>query len=214
MKKQILIMMLISFTLAGFSQTAKDLFNVSDVKISWLGIDFSHVKLIGDFSDFAGAGEKSTVQIRDKYFPQWNHLILSESNKYDLRGMLRKGDLFYDIGMIMDLNARTSIENMETYNVPDYRKEDIEGFVKGYDLNGKEGIGVLFVAECLNKNFTEAYFHFVAINMHTKEVLVHERLRGVPRGFGLRNYWAGAVYNIIKDIRNTHYQTWKRQYTQ
>ena len=56
MKKLCLLFLLLSC--AGNSQTVNDLFHESDVKITWLGIDFSHVKLIGDFAEFFEAGEK------------------------------------------------------------------------------------------------------------------------------------------------------------
>jgi hypothetical protein len=212
MKKQFITLLLLLITVMGNAQTAKDLFNPSNVKISWLGIDFSHVKVIGDFSQFSGAGETSTVQIRDVYFPAWNNLILAEPEKYDIKGMLRKGDIFNDIDMLMILNSTTAIENMESYNTPNYTDKDIEGFVSAYNTQDKEGIGILFLAEDLNKSANEAHFHFIAINMKTKEILVHERLRGEPKGFGLRNYWAGSMYAIIKEIKTVRYKVWAGQY--
>ncbi len=213
MKKYVIAVFLVSGFLTGFAQTARDLFRESNVKISWLGIDFSHVKLIGDFSEFAGAGERSTAQIRDKYFPQWNYLVLAEQSKYDIKGMLRKGDIYYDIDMINELNSRAPLENMEAHNNPNYKPEDIERFIKEYNLEGKEGIGIVFIAECLNKFANEAYIHFVAIDMTTMSILIHERIRGVPRGIGLRNFWAGAVYNVIKDIRSKYYNIWRKRYS-
>lgn len=192
-----------------YSQNREDLFSSNDVKISWLGIDFSHVQLIGDFSQFFSAGEKSTVQIRDEFFPKWNDLILSEPEKYDIKGMLRKGNINYDINMIMEINSKSALEDMESYNTPNYTIDSIKSIVATYDIKNKNGIGILFIAESLNKNSEEAYFHFVALNMVTKELLIHERLRGEPRGFGLRNYWAGAIYGIIKDIKKVHYKNWK-----
>jgi len=50
MKKHFIIILIFIISIAGISQTAKDLFNPNDLKVYWLGIDFSHVKLIGDFS--------------------------------------------------------------------------------------------------------------------------------------------------------------------
>jgi len=94
------------------AQTVSDLFRHSDVKISWLGVDFSHVKLIGNFAEFSDAGEKSTLQIRDKYFPNWNRLILDEPTRYDLKGMLRKDNLYIDIDDVTKLNAKTHLEEM------------------------------------------------------------------------------------------------------
>ena len=89
-----------------------DLFR-ADVQVTWLGIDFSHVKLIGNFSEFFDAGEKSTWQIRDVYFPRWNAIVLEEPAKYDIRGMLRKADIGYEMDMIAGINAQTPLEAME-----------------------------------------------------------------------------------------------------
>ena len=100
---------------------------------------------------------------------------------------------------------------MESYNTPNYSKKDIETFVSLYDTKEKSGIGILFLAESLNKSMKEAYYHFVAIDMKTKEILFHERLRGKPKGFGLRNYWAGSIYSVIKEIKNEWYKVWINQ---
>tara|TARA_B110000037_G_C17119218_1_gene505065 strand:+ start:3265 stop:3906 length:642 start_codon:yes stop_codon:yes gene_type:complete len=200
------------FSVIGTSQITKELFKPSDVEVSWLGIDFSHVKLIGEFSQFSSLGGGSAVQIRDQYFPSWNHLMLNEREKYDIKGMLRKGDINYDIDMLMSINSNAAIENMETYNTPHYTLDNIKSFITLYNTEDKEGIGILFIAESLNKSNIEAYFHFVAIDMKTKEILIHQRIRGLPRGFGLRNYWAGSIFNIIKDIEKVHYRNWKHKF--
>jgi hypothetical protein len=209
MKKLYLLFLLLPCAISGNSQTVNDLFQESDVKISWLGIDFSHVKLIGNFAEFFEAGEKSSWQIRDIYFPRWNYIILGEPEKYDIKGMLRKPDIWYDIDMIGDINARTSLDEIESYNAIKFTGEDIQSFVDQYNLEGKEGIGVLFIAECLNKNAEEAYYHFVAINMKNRNVLFHERLRGEPNGFGLRNYWANSIFTVIRNIREYYFGSWK-----
>jgi hypothetical protein len=193
----------------GNSQSLHDLFYPSDVKISWLGIDFSHVKLIGNFAEFFEVGTKSPWQIRDIYFPSWNGIILSEPQKYDIRGMLRKSDIWYDIDMIGEINARANVDDIESYNTYAFTDEDIQSFVDQYNLEGAEGIGVLFIAECLNKNALEAFYHFVAIDMKTGQVLFHERLRGEPSGFGFRNYWANSIYTVIRNIRDYYYFSWK-----
>lgn len=212
MKKLIILIVSLLSVVFAHSQTTRDLFSPADVQISWLGVDFSHVKLIGDFSQFGGAGEKDPVQIRDEYFPAWNRLFLNEPDKYDIKGMLRNDNIVYDIDMIFEINSIAPTGDMISYNAPDYSVDDIEAFVSVYDTEDKGGIGVLFLAECLNKIKKEAYFHFVAISMKTKEILLHERFIEKPRGFGLRNYWAGAIYKVIKEIKNKRYETWEKQF--
>ena len=198
-------------SLCAFSsnaQTTKDIFD-PDSRITWLGIDFSHVTLIGNFAEFYDVGAKSSVQIITDYFPKWNRIILDEREKYDIRGMLRRMDIDYDIDMIMDHNYWADPDSMESYNTRRFTGEDIQAFVDQYNLEGREGIGVVFIAESLNKCYEEAYFHFVAMDMKTGEVIFHKRLRGEPSGFGLRNYWANSVYRIIKDIKYYYYPRWK-----
>lgn len=210
--KILLSLIVLLFWVAGYAQKAEDLFVSGNTKVSWLGIDFSHVKLIGQFAQFGSAGEKNPTQIKSVYFPAWNNLIPNEREKYDIAGMLRKDHVFYDLDMIAAINANAPTEELETYNAPRYSREDIEKFISGYDTSGKEGIGVLFVAEALNKASTEAWFHFVAINMTTKEILIHDRIKGTPSGIGIRNYWAGAIHDVITQISKNRYRHWKSQY--
>jgi len=212
MKEKLIIVVLLTIAILGKSQTAADLFNPSDIEISWLGVDFSHVKLIGEFSQFSGAGEQSNIQIRDKYFVAWNKLILAEPDKYDIKEMLRIDTIIYDLDMLMEVNSATKLEDMESYNNPNFTENDIKNFISTYNTDDKVGIGIMFLAECLNKNEKVAYFHFIALSMKTKELLIHERLRGKPKGFGFRNYWAGSINRVIKEIKNERYEDWVREF--
>lgn len=210
MKTLFLVLLLWPVGLLADAYTAQDLFR-SDVPVTWLGIDYSHVTLTGNFAEFFEAGSKSTWQIRDLYFPQWNAIIMEEPMKYDIRGMLRKSDIRFDTDMIAALNAQTPLEEMETYNPARFAEEDIRTFVRQYDLSGKEGIGIVFIAENLNKNAVEAWYHFVAVDMSTGTVLLQQRLRGEPKGFGFRNYWANSICRVIRSIRDYYYWEWRRQ---
>lgn len=202
-------------TIAGISigQKAEDLFRPSQTKIQWLGIDFSHVQLVGDFSQFAEAGKKSSVEIKNRYFPGWNEIILDEREKYDIKGMLRKENITYSIDMVTDRNSKAATEDLETDNVRKFSTEEIEQFVREYQPEDKDGIGIVFIAETLNKAETEAWFHFVALDLSNNTVLFTERLQGKPSGIGLRNYWAGAIYDVIKEIKNKKYKEWKSKYS-
>ncbi len=213
MKKSILLFLaLFHLITTGYSQTIKDLFIKSPTPIYWLGIDFSHVKLIGEFSQFSEWGEAGAGIIKNKYFPAWNELIIKEYTKYDVGTMLRKENISLKIKTITAINENAPIEEMEDLSDPDYTDADIRAWVSGYNFDVKEGIGILFLAESLNKLREYGKYHVLAINMSTKEVLLHEVIKGKSGGFGLRNYWARSFCEVMNEIRDYRYRDWKKKY--
>ncbi len=208
MKKQLILYILFIVPVLTQAQALQNFFGNSNIRVTYLGIDFSHVKLIGNFAEFLEAGQKNVMQIRDSYFPRWNTVVVNEREKYDLAGMLRKFEVYYDIDMISGINALTPVEELESYNAVKFSENDIRDFVKQYDLIGK-GIGFVFIAESLSKSSEEAFFHFVVFDIDSKEVLFQRRLRGEPNGFGLRNYWINSLYRIINDIKYYYFNEWK-----
>jgi len=51
------------------------------------------------------------------------------------------------------------------------------------------------------------------INMSTKEVMMNERVEGeVAGGFGVRNYYASGIRNIMNRIQSDFYKEWKMKY--
>ncbi len=113
MKKTIFILVAgILFGAATQAQTTKELFKKNKYQYRWLGIDYTQVKLIGDFADFFSAGEKTTNEIQREYFPRWNRLVLSEPSKYDVAGMFRKSSIDYDIDLIMLRNREIDVYDL------------------------------------------------------------------------------------------------------
>jgi len=211
MKKIILIAALLFFGNVN-AQSIKDLFNPSSTPITWLGIDFSHVKLIGDFAQVAEAGQVGPIAIRDMYFPGWNGLFYKEAEKYNVKEMLRKETVLINTTAIDAINASASIEGLEGTEDPEYTKEDIQGFVRNYKFNTSEGLGVFMVAESLNKNRVLATYHFIVIDLKNNEILLHEKMSAAPGGFGIRNYWARSFYNVMLNIRDNEFKAWKKMY--
>lgn len=212
MKKLLLVAFALNLSSLMFGQTTADLFNASEHKVYWLGIDYSHVKLIGSFTQFAEAGETGPELIKNKYFPAWNALIENEYEKYNVGAMLRKEDLVINTAGIDKINAKTKLEDLEGDADPNYTAEQIQKFVKSYDFGIKEGIGVFFLAESLNKNKERGKYHFVAVNLSNKEVLMSEPLIGEAGGFGLRNYWAKSFFLVMDQIQSKKYKEWKKTY--
>ncbi len=192
-----------------FSQELKDLFSKSETQVTWLGIDFSHVKLIGDFNQFGEWGDNGSIDIKEKYFPSWNDFVYAEPERYNIAQMIRKENVKFQTDEIYRINDESSIEDMEAKTDPDYSSDDILKFTKNYSFKTKEGLGILFIAESLNKFKDYGKFHFVVLRMSDGEVLFQEELTGKSGGFGLKNYWAKTIYNVIQEITDKKYALWK-----
>ncbi len=212
MKKIILPFLFIILSTCIYSQQVADLFKKSDVKITYLGIDFSQVKLIGSFNQFAEAGSTGPSLIKSKYFDSWNNLVVNESKKYDVAWILRKETINNSIAEVSEINTKTSLETIEAENSPNYTIEFIKNYVSTYKFNEKEGFGIIFIAESLNKNNQEGIFHFVVFNLKTNEIVIQERLVEPAGGIGLRNYWGRTIFEAIRDLQDNKYKIWKKKY--
>ncbi|HTX87571.1 MAG TPA: hypothetical protein VMC08_01175 [Bacteroidales bacterium] len=179
---------------------------------TWLGIDFSHVKLIGEFTQFKDAGPIDPQEIRDRYFPAWNSLILNEPSKYDIKGMFQLSNLETNIDMITKLNAETPPKNLTAYEPPKYSCDDMRKWVEAYNLEGKKGFGIVFVAEALNKTLDQGSFYILVIDIPSKTIQLCEHMTGKTSGIGIRNYWAASIDHIITSVKKSEYKKWKTEY--
>ena len=66
-----------ALTQQAFSQTAKDIFNSTDMNVTYLGIDFTQAKVINDASAVG-------PDLKDRHFPGINQVVVNEPKKYDL----------------------------------------------------------------------------------------------------------------------------------
>ena len=69
--------------------------------------------------------------------------------------------------------------------------------VARYD-NGSGNKGLVLVATTLDKGNGLGYYTAVLFDPATHEIITQMDMVGKPGGFGLRNYWAGSVYNALK----------------
>ncbi len=196
------------------AQSIEDLFQNSPTKFTWLGIDYSHVKLIGSFSNFNENTKITPEIIKNDYFVRWNELILKESNKYTIDKMFRKKDINYNIEGVTAINAQTDLTSIVQTTSPNYTEIQLQQFVKNYYFNQSEGIGLLFVAESMNKIREEAIYHVLAINLTNNEILLCDKFTTKPGGIGLRNYWASSYLKVIETIRDHKYAAYKKRYAQ
>lgn len=209
--KKVVLILLLALSFNSFSQnTVKEVFTSNT--IVWYGLNFSKAKMIGQFDQAMGAGMASGSDLKNKWIPSWNSIILTEPKNFKIKEAFHKDDVFYDITANEKLNANINAEELMTFN--SYKFDDSQKTVK--DIVAKlrggektEGIGVTFIVESFNKSLDEAVFYVTIFDIKTKNVLITERIVGKPVGIGLRNFWAGAVKHALKQITTDYYKMWK-----
>lgn len=190
---------------------AKDVFTTDE--IVWFGLDFSKAKMVGQFTQFGDAGEASGTQMKQKFFPAWNMLVLNEPKNFDLKKAFRKTGIFNDLSVVEKRNAAVDPDKLFTYNEHKIEKSEIEKIIAEYKGGEKkEGIGLVFIVEAFSKPAEMGSFYVTLFDIASHKVLITERLAGRTGGFGLRNYWARSVKEVIQQIDKTSYTSWKTGY--
>ena len=208
--KKVVLVLLFALSCNAFSQNSiKEIFTSNS--IVWYGLNFSKAKMVGQFDQAMGAGEASGSDIKNKWIPAWNSIILTEPKNFKIKEAFHKDDVFYDITVNEKLKANINSEELMTFN--SYKFDNAQKTVKDVvtKLKGEktEGIGVTFIVESFNKSLDEAVFYVTIFDIKTKNILIMERMVGKPVGIGLRNFWAGAVKHVIKQITTDYYKIWK-----
>jgi hypothetical protein len=195
-------------TQAVGAQGLKDVFNSSETPVFYLGVDFTEARFI-DVPETA-------LDIRDRYIPAINDLIVNEPKKYDLPAAFHKSNIDHDLSLVSKRNAKINTEQLKSTNSADYnrlKEEDIRKLVSGFDYGGKKGVGLLLVADGLNKARKGAGIWVTFIDMGSKKLLMAERVEGKTSiGFGFRNYWANPIRDVIEEVEKKKYNEWKSKY--
>ena len=200
--------------LAQFStlkaQPLKNFFNSSKVTVDFVGLDFSKVQLVG------AEGFSDPPKIQNYYFPVWNGLLLSEISKYDVKGAFYKDNVTYELGVVEAVNEQVEYLDLVTNDSPkSFTDQELQKIIRSYNTKDLQSeFGLSFVVHSLNKLQERAYVYVVIFNPKTKKVLFSERLSGKARGFGFRNYWAGAIYDIIKQVKQSKFRAWRKPFKQ
>ncbi|MCD6018148.1 MAG: hypothetical protein K0S53_1269 [Bacteroidetes bacterium] len=210
MKKTFLIT-LIASSFAIFAQNTKQDISKAN-EIIWYGLNFSQAKMVGQFDQAVGAGAATASELKNEWVPAWNTLIISEPQNFKIKESLKKDKIYFDIKPTEKMNRDIKTDDFMGVNAFTFADasgtlQNIVSQLSGGDKN--EGIGMVFIVESFNKTNDEASVYVTLFDIKTKSVLVTERIVGKPKGIGLRNFWAGAIKHIIKQIDDRYYDSWK-----
>ena len=206
MKHSLLLFCFLVSSVNLWAQGASEVFNSSKVVVEFVGLDFSHVKLVGE------EGFNNPEKIKNYYFGALNGLLMSEMEKYDVKRAFMRQDMDYALDVTERVNDEIDFIDLVTNRTPkSFSDETLQGIISAYDLSETEAdYGLSFVVHSLNKFQEQAYIYVVLFDTKSKEILFSDKLSGEAGGFGFRNYWARSVYNIIKDIQKQKYRRWRK----
>ncbi len=204
-------MSLLILTLIGsnlLSQDSKTIF--SSKEIVWYGLDFSKSHFIGSFDQGFGYLPASGYDMKTKWIPEWNGIIVREPNNFDFKKAFKKDKIHYDLNPLAKINQKIDVAECMTYITNKISLSTIDSMVSNYPEGDiKEGIGVSFIVENFDKTLEKATVYITFFDIKTKKVLLCNILTGKPSGISMRNFWLGAIKDIIKQITKKEYNKWK-----
>lgn len=154
------------------------------------GVDFTQVKVC--------AAEESEEQFA-QVFESINMLFIAEPEKYDCSDMLKCRTTIV-IDPMMKLLSSCDYADLKVYS-REFPEIDYAQCVKSYELPQTEGMGVVLIAKMLDKPNRLAIYNVVLFDIATREIIAQEEVAGYAGGFGLRNFWARSVYNVLQSTR-------------
>ncbi|MFX1707828.1 hypothetical protein PV783_27905 [Chitinophaga sp. CC14] len=205
------LLMLSMMAMTANAQTLKNFLDNKDSSFTWLGVDFTQAKLLGDAA-------AKTDAIVDHEFTALNQVIVNEQKKYDVPGAFHRDKYNTSIGLVNKRNEAINKDALKSDESSDFERlkpEDIAKVVKSYDFTGKHGIGVMLVMEGMSKTSKSASMWLAIFDMDKKNVLLTERYvgKGQKWSFAWRNYWLATIKSVLDDI-NDDYSKLKTKYAE
>ena len=162
----------------------------NEIKTYAYGVDFTHAKV------FAA---KESVEDFAKAFYDINMLLVRESDKYDFSRVVKQ-PVYLVMEPMLKVTSEASYDDIVTLsNMCD--EPDCAEIIKNYELPQTEGIGIVIIAKMLDKPKACAIYDMVLFDIATRDILKKKEVVGDAEGFGLRNYWARSVYNVLRKTK-------------
>ncbi len=95
-----------------------------------------------------------------------------------------------DLDVIQKLYIESDYKDFVTFNPYKLSKESLIEIVEGYELSDNSGVGLVIIAENMNKNerYTTAFVTF--FDLETRQLLWVTKMKGLPGSkWGFSKYW-------------------------
>ncbi len=202
MKRFTLIILFLLFKLITSAQNISKVFDKEE-PLTYFGLDFYKAKLIGNF------GSTPIVLI-----PQWNYNVASNQKRFDIQGSFNKKVIKYDMDPVVVRNDSIKKNKLMGYNNALLTDEEIQQEINVLPVGEmKNGMGVIFLVDYINKNEGISAVNITFFDIATKHIYFSQIMEGEPGGVSLQNYFIKAIEDILIQIKGGEFNKWKRNYT-
>lgn len=160
-------------------------------EITWFGIDFSKAKMIGS------SGFNDVEKIQNYYLDTWNGVIVTEQDKYKISRYYKVAKVNISLDAVKESNSKVDAATLVVNNEYTLSESDAKEVVSGYVGKGS-GMGLLYIVEYFSKTDEKASIYVVKFDIESGTISSIEKIVGKPGGFGFRNYWLGAILEVMK----------------
>jgi len=178
----------------AFENTWAQQVTIQERQATFYGLDFSKSKMVGS------EGFTNPTDIVDRFFFEWNNLLLDEKSKYNVKTAFNKDIIDYDFSVVSDKNKTVKPAELVTNSSYSIDEKEVEQLVKSYSVKGK-GLGIVVIVEKFDKTNELATVWATYFDKSTKKILLTRKVIGKPSGFGLKAYWANAIGRIMESCR-------------
>ncbi len=177
---------------------------------TWFGLDFSNAYFLNSLK----FGNPETL--KNYLFKAWNILILAEKDKYDIGKAFYKDSITFSLENVTERYKKVNVFDRiidDPNKALHLTVENVKEIIREYHFKPEEkGLGIVFIVESFDKFEQTGYYWVTLFSIEDKEVLLTERMSGKSSGFGLKNYWAGSYYHVLKNIYFRRYLEWKKEF--
>ena len=130
----------------------------------------------------------------------------------DLTKMFGKNAVYKDPNGITKQNLARETETMNTGAEVEFTDEVIDSRIKEISTGSKKnGLGLIFIAESINKATGNGIFHVVFFDIATRKVVWHKKMTGKATGSNPKTAWGGAVKDVFNQIDKKEWKAWRKE---
>ncbi|MDR2358174.1 MAG: hypothetical protein LBD87_00040 [Prevotellaceae bacterium] len=185
------ILFLIAMTVAPVAPTDAQSVDIKKIReINFYGVDFS-LATAPDVEEIPERFKGGLIAIND--------LLYREVNKYNFKKYMGKEILAYNFSVTGNNNEQIDAQQLTARTVREKISDaDIRAIISPLSTDNNATVGLVFIAETLSKARRSGVYHVVFFDEATHEIIYSRKITGRAGGFGVRNYWAASIFNILR----------------